>query len=636
MSEDVGRIASSSAATDPPTANSSGRAAASSAHLTNGGATTGSSASASGESASGGGRTEAGSNAAEVQSPVQTPYQGDRFLEPKEGVSGRQSLRASREKARISQAELAQKRRHDEDRLAEDIIEECRVQLMLKFRFLDRALWRMSLNPQRQGMAYPIATTGKLTYYDPQRVIARFRQSFDESVRDYLHMVMHCIFRHPFDRTHRCAEAWSLACDMTVESVTMDLCGTRFPSEEDAARKGALDEVALAAGSLLPNKVYDFLAGLVQAPDGQHYQGIGRGKLNEWHQLFERDDHAAWPANANQDDGEGPRDEDSPSEEMLEDEENPEFQSDGLRSETLGNDESGEEESRSSQGGDEDSGEDGDNEAPDEDADDAGTTHFDSSEADRSSDDEDDSKRDWEELAKEIEMNLETFSKEWGEEAGNLMATLALANRRTYDYTDFLRKFMTVTEQIRLNPEEFDYTYYTFGMDMYGNMPFIEPLEYKEAESIRDFVIAIDTSESVSGPLVKRFIEHTFSILKESEDFNTDVNIHIVQADSKVQSDLKVTDVREVDRLLQGFAVRGFGGTDFRPTFDYVSMLRRRGELADMKGLIYFTDGMGTFPEKPPDYETAFVFVDDGTRELPPVPPWAARLTIDERDIERL
>lgn len=572
---------------------------------------------------------------ANTSSPVQTAYQGDRFLDPKEAPSGAQGIRASSEQARISQAELAQKRRHDEDRLAEDIIEECRVQLMLKFRFLDRALWRMPLVSQRTGMAYPIATDGKVVYYDPQRVIARFRQSFDESVRDYLHLVMHCIFRHPFDRTHKCAEAWSLTCDMVVESVTMDLCGTRFSSEDDAARKGAIDEVSLSAGSFLPNKVYDFLCSLTQAPEGQHYQGVGRGKLNEWHQLFERDDHAAWPANATAE-GEGPRDEESAAEDMVEDDETPDFQSDGLKTETLGNDDAGEEESRSSQGGDEDAGDDGDDEAPGQDAEDAGTSRFETADSGVDSQEEDERRRDWEDLAKEIEMNLETFSKEWGDQAGSLVSTLAFANRRTYDYTDFLRKFMTVTEQIRLNPDEFDYTYYTFGMEMYGNMPFIEPLEYKETESIRDFVIAVDTSESVSGPLVRKFIEHTFSILKESEDFSTDVNVHIIQADSKVQSDLKVQDVRDVDRLMQGFAVRGFGGTDFRPTFDYVDMLRLRGELADMKGMIYFTDGFGQFPEKMPDYDVAFVFVDDGTAELPPVPPWAVKIAIDERDIERL
>lgn len=570
--------------------------------------------------------------------PVQTQYHGDEFLVPKEAVTGAQSMRASGEVARKSQAELIQKRRRDEDRLAEDIIEECRVQLMLKFRFLDRALWRMRLEPVRSGLAYPIASDGKSIYYDPERIIARFRESFDEMVRDYLHLVMHCIFRHLWDRNHKDAEAWSLTCDMIVEGVVMDLCGDRFACVEDGARKNALDEIALYAGGMLPNRIYAFLSGLVQTPAGQQFNGLGRSHLNEWHALFERDDHVTWPANAKPDDSN--QGDDDAANDVVEDDENPDFEQDGLQTETLGGDESGEEQSRSTQtleNTDEDTQSDKEEQADAADDDEqsaAASEQFDISDLD---DDHDDSAEgNWEELAKEIEMNLETFSKEWGDQAGNLIANLSIANRRKLDYTDFLRSFSVVTEQILLNPEEFDYTYYTFGMEMYGNMPFIEPLEYKETDTLRNFVIAIDTSESVSGPLVRKFIEHTFSILKETENFATTVNIHLIQADSKVQHDLKITDLKDVDRAMENYQVRGFGGTDFRPTFDYVTMLRERGELDRMKGMIYFTDGYGQFPEKMPDYDVAFVFVDDGSRELPPVPPWAMRLVLDEHDIGSL
>ncbi len=61
-------------------------------------------------------------------------------------------------------------RRKLEDRLAADVIEECRTQLMLKFRFLDLALWRMELEPLRVGMRYPTATDGEKVYLDPPRV----------------------------------------------------------------------------------------------------------------------------------------------------------------------------------------------------------------------------------------------------------------------------------------------------------------------------------------------------------------------------------------------------------------------------------------------------------------------------------
>ena len=567
--------------------------------------------------------------------PVRTEYHGDEFLAPKEGMSGMQNMHSSGKEAKVSQAELAQRRRHDEDRLAEDIIEECRVQLMLKFRFLDRALWRMGLVPVRSGLDYPLATDGHTIYYDPQRVISRFRESFDESIRDYLHLVMHCIFRHPFDTDHKIQEAWWLTCDMIVESVAMDLCGSRFPSEDDAARQSALDTVALEAGSLLPNKIYDFLSGLVRTPSGQHFHGLGRTNLNEWHRLFERDDHHAWPSNVDSQRETEEADGASSEEEMQEDDENPDIQADGMNTESLDDVEEQRYESEivDDEEGDDQASDEGDDGDERESGEEAGEPESEFDEADST---EEEDVEDWEEIAKEIEMNLETFSKEWGSEAGNLVANLQIANRRTYDYTDFLRRFMTITEQIKLNPEEFDYTYYAFGMDMYGNMPFIEPLEYKEDEAIRDFAIVIDTSESVKGGLVRKFIEHTFSILKESQDASIKVNVHVIQADSKVQSDLKIKDLDDVDRMLEGFVVRGFGGTDFRPAFDYVQMIRNRGELSDLKGMIYFTDGIGSFPEKPPDFDAAFVFVDDGSRELPPVPPWAMKVVIDERDIERM
>ena len=120
-------------------------------------------------------------------------------------------------------SDLKLERRRAEDRLGQDIVDECRTQLMLKFRFLDRALWRMDLEPLRAGLSYALTTDAKRVIYDPPRVIGRFQESFEESVRDYLHLVMHCIFRHPFDENHDCREAWDLACDIVVENAVMDL-----------------------------------------------------------------------------------------------------------------------------------------------------------------------------------------------------------------------------------------------------------------------------------------------------------------------------------------------------------------------------------------------------------------------------
>ncbi|MBQ9043123.1 MAG: hypothetical protein IJ111_09980 [Eggerthellaceae bacterium] len=535
-------------------------------------------------------------------------------------------------------------------KVAFDIVDECRVQLMLKFRFLDLALWRMQAEAVHVQGRYWLATDGKQVYYEPYFALARFEQGFDEAVRDYLHLVLHCIFRHPFDENHPRHEAWWLACDIIAESVAMEMCAGRFPSEDDNARKEALGELRLMCGQLTPGKLYTLFERALTAPEGKTYRDMSTSRMIELQSLFERDNHEAWPSYAKSDPEEMPGDveelaqQDDNADGEAPESETREMLSEGETSEAENKDQVEHPEASESQDNDDEEGQGDSSEAndtsEDSDAEDnlEGDWHGSASEDDTDEelkDEKSEEERDWEEIAKQIEMNLETFSREWGDEAGALIASLAVANRKHYDYEEFLRRFTMISEEMKINDDEYDYIFYTYGLDLYGDMPLVEPLEYKETQRIRDFVIAIDTSESCSGDLVKRFVEHTFSIIKKSEDFAHSVNIHVIQCDAKVQADTKITDLRDVDAFMDGFFVRGMGGTDFRPVFAYVNDLRKRGELADMKGLVYFTDGLGQFPDAAPDYDAAFVFMDNGEATMPSVPPWAMKVVLDEEGINR-
>lgn len=83
--------------------------------------------------------------------------------------------------------------------------------------------------------------------------------------------------------------------------------------------------------------------------------------------------------------------------------------------------------------------------------------------------------------------------------------------------------------------------------------------------------------------------------MKSSESFFEQVNIHIIQCDSVIQEDHKITNEEEFDDYIGKMVLKGFGGTDFRPVFDYVDSLK---DFNNLKGLIYFTDGWGLFPAK--------------------------------------
>lgn len=242
------------------------------------------------------------------------------------------------------------------------------------------------------------------------------------------------------------------------------------------------------------------------------------------------------------------------------------------------------------------------------------------------------SQEEWRKVSERIKADLRSFSKDRNN-AQSMEQNLKEATRERYDYTRFLKKFMVMGETIQVNDDEFDYIYYTYGLNTYGNMPLVEPLEYKDSNKIKDFVIAIDTSASCRGDLVQAFLQKTYSIMQQSENFFNKINVHIIQCDSEVQQDIKITQREDLETFMREGKLTGFGATDFRPVFAYVEKLKEEKEFDNLKGLIYFTDGYGIYPESMPDYEVAFVFLqeDDNT---PKVPNWAIKLVLEEEDIE--
>lgn len=239
----------------------------------------------------------------------------------------------------------------------------------------------------------------------------------------------------------------------------------------------------------------------------------------------------------------------------------------------------------------------------------------------------------WQEISEKMQTELGTFSKEASNGEGELAEELAVENRERYDYKAFLRKFAVLREEMQVDLDSFDYVFYNYGLTLYGNMPLIEPQEFKEVHKIEEFVIVIDTSMSCSGELVKTFLEQTYHILAESESFFRKIHIRIIQCDEKVQSDVKITNQEELKTYMENFQIIGNGGTDFRPAFTYVQELIDRKEFFHLKGMIYFTDGYGYYPRKKPPYDTAFVFMEEDYTDVS-VPSWAMKLIIEKEELE--
>ena len=252
------------------------------------------------------------------------------------------------------------------------------------------------------------------------------------------------------------------------------------------------------------------------------------------------------------------------------------------------------------------------------------------SKSDRRIPNEDHSRKKWENIAGEIELALKRSlrsSNERGDIAGYFIEVLTVIERRHTDYDAFLKHFGVYDEIPRLDPECFDISFYTYGLELYGDMPLIEPLEYTERRTVREFAVAIDTSQSCSMELIRHFLEKTYDILFASLDYGERKKMVIFQCDSEIQSETVISDREELEKYMSEIAIHGRGGTDFRPVFKRIEELENEKFFTGLRGLLYFTDGDGVFPEIPPKYKTAFVMPYSGAgRNLP---PWAMKVMVE-------
>jgi predicted metal-dependent peptidase len=115
-------------------------------------------------------------------------------------------------------------------------------------------------------------------------------------------------------------------------------------------------------------------------------------------------------------------------------------------------------------------------------------------------------------------------------------------------------------------------------------------------------IVAVDTSGSTTAELPMFFGELS-SLLNSFGDYE----LTVIQCDANIQS------VEHFDNFQplppdHKWKTRGFGGTDFRPVFQY---LTAHPEL-EPSLLIFFTDGGGPAPQNPPPYPVLWLLCNNG------------------------
>ena len=554
------------------------------------------------------------------------------------------------------------------DEMGKRILDTSRTELYLSMRFLGPALHSLGFIMDLSTTS--VGTDAAYIRFNPNYLFSLYVDRPHLLNRTYLHMLLHCVFRHMFTAREKAdRELWDLACDIRVGSIL------------DSMEYGAVAELT----SEYRQRVYDRLLEDLQVLTAERiYQYFLERKRNYLEELqlraaFALCDHSFWERMEEEDpeeDEPGKRDpekEDPENEAPWPEEREEEPQAKDREEEDPEERDRKQSDPAAEKPGDEDPGEkpDGDpvkKEKPDpgqregkqqggrKKAGDPQKEQKDRRQGQkppdgrRSPDRRDDSppgndwenakrlrrlkkRRDlesgWEETAKRMEADIAVSGKEASRERGSLDRILQISNRRRTDYREFLRRFAILREVTTIDPDSFDYGFYNYGLEVYGNMPLIEENEYREMNRIRTLVIAIDTSASCQDVLVQRFLNETAAVLRNIGQFFYRSEVHIIECDEHVQAEIVVHDPQELEKYADAFHVKGGFGTDFRPVFTYVEEKRKAGELQNLEGLMYFTDGMGIYPEKPTDYDTAFVFFNDEELDDTKVPDWAVRLYLD-------
>ncbi len=452
---------------------------------------------------------------------------------------------------------MEQEKQIKTEKVAAEIIQMSKNKLLVNMRFMDMALNQFRMSP-RPDLTPFSACDGDVYVYDPVHILKAYMLDENLPIRNFLHSVLHCVFKHFYVNTLVDQTMWDLACDIAVESAINDLELSFLNITKAKEQVQFFDLFKNKGKTVSAEKIYRYFLD----------EKLSDHLVEKLSLLFKGDDHVLWYLTETQ------------KKKMNL------YASHGEAVKPLSN------MLLLLQG--------------------------------------------WADIALRMQTELEVFILQ-GKGAGLLTQNLREVNRERYDYSEFLKKFAVRAEMMKLNPDEFDYNFYTYGFALYENMPLIEPLEYREVKRIREFVIAIDTSGSTSGSLVQTFVQKTYNILKSTESFFSKINLHIIQCDAEIQEDVKITTQQEFDAYLKQMQLHGLGGTDFRPVFAYVNHLVEKKEFDNLKGLIYFTDGYGSFPQKTPPYDTAFVFVEDeqnpSTSNNYEVPSWAMKLVLRKEEL---
>lgn len=160
--------------------------------------------------------------------------------------------------------------------LADQVMTLSRNAIVMNLRFMDMAVFRLRAEPADTTLA----TDGRCLFYGPAHILRRYMRDEALPARDHLHVLLHCVFRHPFIDTLVDRRLWDLAADIAVEAMIGSLALPRFEAGRELDQRPVIDALTEKLGLLTAEKLYHFFR---DDPPPEI-----------WEDVFRSDDHSLW------------------------------------------------------------------------------------------------------------------------------------------------------------------------------------------------------------------------------------------------------------------------------------------------------------------------------------------------------
>ncbi len=165
------------------------------------------------------------------------------------------------------------------DELGLEILQNCRTELYYYFPHLDGAFSSISYRYDKEERS--IRTDGKSFLYSGDFLVREYIRESKWVVRGYLHMLLHCLYLHPWTDSPEDLFLWNIACDIAVESVIEKEEIEDLKVSVSLLRKRILKSVQQQ--SLSATQIYQKLL-------EKEYPGT----IEELQEAFSFDDHTSW------------------------------------------------------------------------------------------------------------------------------------------------------------------------------------------------------------------------------------------------------------------------------------------------------------------------------------------------------